>query len=268
MMDETREERESIEEREEREKTAGAGPTSRPTSREEGSSPRAGAGGSASGEGEPSASGAGSGKDGDSAAHAGPEEHAGPGDGGGAGAPSPGEEEDPREKRKRELHRLTKKELEEKMLELEEKLAEAQAKAREYLEDAQRQKAELENYRKRMIREQTRIVEQANRHLIAGLLPVIDNLEKALEACGDREDPLAKGVRMVYEQFMDILRKEGLEEINPHGHPFDPAECEAVMTVVSDDHEDETVVEVHQKGYRYKGSLLRPARATVSKCEG
>ncbi|MDI6873304.1 MAG: nucleotide exchange factor GrpE [Actinomycetota bacterium] len=173
--------------------------------------------------------------------------------------------EDPREKRRRELHRLTKRELEDAFLELEEKLGEAQAKAREYLEDAQRQKAELENYRKRMIREQTRIVEQANRSLISGLLPVIDNLEKALEACPDREDSLAVGVRMVYQQLMDILKKEGLEEINPHGHPFDPAECEAVMTVVSDDHEDETVVEVHQKGYRYKGSLLRPARATVCK---
>lgn len=181
--------------------------------------------------------------------------------------PTKVEEEDPREKRRRELHRMTKKELEEAYLDLEEKLAEAQAKAREYLEDAQRQKAELDNYRKRMIREQTRVVEQANRALIAGLLPVIDNLEKALESCPDRENSLAVGVRMVYQQLMDILKKEGLEEINPHGHLFDPAECEAVMTVVSDDHEDETVVEVHQKGYRYKGSLLRPARATVSKCE-
>lgn len=176
-------------------------------------------------------------------------------------------EADPREERKRELHRMTKKELEEYILDLEEKLKSFEAKAREYLEDAQRQKAELENYRKRMIREQTRIVEQANRSLIANLLPVIDNLEKALEACPDREDGLARGVQMVYQQLMDILKKEGLEEINPHGHPFDPEVCEAVMAVVSEDHEDQTVVEVHQKGYKYKGNLLRPARATVSKCE-
>ncbi|MBC7247673.1 MAG: nucleotide exchange factor GrpE [Actinobacteria bacterium] len=175
--------------------------------------------------------------------------------------------DDPRAARRRELHRLNKKELEERMLELEERLERAEAKAREYLDDAQRQRAELENYRKRMIREQTRVVEQANRSLIAKLLPVIDNLEKALASCGEREDGLARGVRMVYDQLMDILRKEGLEEIDPHGHPFDPEFCEAVMTVVSDDHEDETVVEVHQKGYRYKGNLLRPARATVSKCD-
>ncbi len=178
-----------------------------------------------------------------------------------------GESPDPREERRREVHRLTKRELEDMVLDLEEKLKAAESKAREYLDDAQRQKAELENYRKRMIREQTRIVEQANRQLIANLLPVIDNLEKAMEACPDREDALARGVRMVYQQLMDILKKEGLEEINPHGHPFDPEVCEAVMAVVSDDHEDQTVVEVHQKGYKYKGNLLRPARATVSKCE-
>jgi molecular chaperone GrpE len=161
---------------------------------------------------------------------------------------------------------MTKKELEETVLELEGRLEEALVKAGEYLDDAQRQKAELENYRKRMVREQTRIIEQANRSIIASLLPVIDNLELALGSCEDRDDPLARGVRMVHEQLMALLKQEGLEEINPHGHRFDPEVCEAVMAVVSGDHEDETVVEVHQKGYKYKGNLLRPARATVSKC--
>jgi molecular chaperone GrpE len=172
----------------------------------------------------------------------------------------------PMEERRRQLHGMTKKELEETVLELEGRLEEALVKAGEYLDDAQRQKAELENYRKRMVREQTRIIEQANRSIIASLLPVIDNLELALGSCEDRDDPLARGVRMVHEQLMALLKQEGLEEINPHGHRFDPEVCEAVMAVVSGDHEDETVVEVHQKGYKYKGNLLRPARATVSKC--
>jgi molecular chaperone GrpE len=170
------------------------------------------------------------------------------------------------EARRRELHHLTKKDLEDNVLDLEKRLSEVEAKSREYLDDAQRQKAELENYRKRMVREQTRIIEQANRSLVTALLPVIDNLEKALESSQGRDDGLAEGVRMVYQQLMETLEKEGLEEINPHGHPFDPGVCEAVMAVVSDDHEDETVIEVHQKGYKYKGNLLRPARATVSKC--
>lgn len=168
--------------------------------------------------------------------------------------------------RRKELHHLTKKDLEDMILDLERKLSEAEARSREYLDDAQREKAEHANYRKRMVREQTRIIEQANRSLVAELLPVIDNLEKALEASQGRGDGLSEGVRMVYGQLMSLLEKEGLEEVNPHGHPFDPEVCEAVMAVVSDDHEDETVVEVHQKGYKYKGNLLRPARATVSKC--
>jgi molecular chaperone GrpE len=172
----------------------------------------------------------------------------------------------PLEERRRQLHGLTKKELEETVLELEGRLEDAQTKAKEYLDDAQRQKAELENYRKRMVREQTRIIEQANRSIVASLLPVIDNLELALGSCEGRDDPLARGVLMVHEQLMAFLKQEGLEEINPQGHRFDPEVCEAVMAVVSEDHEDETVVEVHQKGYKYKGNLLRPARATVSKC--
>jgi molecular chaperone GrpE len=176
------------------------------------------------------------------------------------------ESEDAYAGRRRELQHLHKKDLEDMVIELEEKLKQSEVKAGEYLDDAQRQKAELENYRKRMIREQTRIIDQANRSLIAGLLPVIDNLEKALASSTGREDRLAQGVRMVYEQLMAFLEKEGLEEIDPQGHPFDPEVCEAVMAVVSDDHEDETVVEVHQKGYKYKGVLLRPAKATVSKC--
>jgi len=174
---------------------------------------------------------------------------------------------DPVEERRRKLHALTKKDLEDAVIDLEARLEEERARAGEYLEDAQRQRAELDNYRKRMVREQTRIIESANRALMAEMLPVIDNLELALASSGGREDKLAQGVRMVYGQLMEMLRKEGLEEINPQGHRFDPEECEAVMAVVSDDHEDETVVEVHQKGYRYKGNLLRPARATVSKCD-
>ena len=174
---------------------------------------------------------------------------------------------DAAEARRRKLHALTKKDLEDAVIDLEARLEEARARADEYLDDAQRQKAELENYRKRMVREQTRIVEHANRAMVAALLPVIDNLELALQAAEGHDDKLAQGVRMVYEQLMELLGREGLEEINPQGHRFDPEVCEAMMAVVSDDHEDETVVEVHQKGYRYKGTLLRPARATVSKCE-
>ena len=172
-----------------------------------------------------------------------------------------------REAARQALQGLSREQLEDKALELLAKLQEEEKRSGEYKDDLQRKQAELENYRKRMVREQTRIIEQANRRLIEELLPVIDNLEKALQSSQAGGDQLTQGVRMVYDQLMDVLKKEGLEEINPLGHPFDPEVCEAVMAVVSDDHDDETVVEVHQKGYRYKGSLMRPARATVSKCD-
>jgi molecular chaperone GrpE len=165
------------------------------------------------------------------------------------------------------LQGLSREQLEEKTLELLAKLQEEEKETAEYKDDLQRKQAELENYRKRMVREQTRIIEQSNRRLIEQLLPVIDNLEKALQSSRASGDQLTQGVRMVYDQLMEVLKGAGLEEINPLGHPFDPEVCEAVMAVVSDDHEDETVVEVHQKGYKYKGNLLRPARATVSKCD-
>ncbi len=164
-------------------------------------------------------------------------------------------------------HRLTKKELEEKVEELETKSKAAEEQAKDYLDSLQRLKAEFDNYRKRMIKEQTAIIESANSELVARLLPVVDNMERALDAA-DKEASggLYEGIRMVYNQLMEVLSKEGLETIDPQGQPFDPRECEAVNALISDDHEDNTVVEVHQKGYKWKGKLLRPAMATVSKC--
>ena len=171
-------------------------------------------------------------------------------------------------------HRPLKKELEEEVKELEgevevlkEKLQASEEQSGGYLDDLKRLKAEFENYRKRMIREQTTIVETANQSMASKLLPVLDNLERAIAASdGEPGEGLADGVKMVHSQLLDVLKAEGLEEINPHGHPFDPHVCEAVRTVLSDDHADETVVEVHQKGYKWKDRLLRPAMATVSKC--
>ncbi|OFW56762.1 MAG: nucleotide exchange factor GrpE [Actinobacteria bacterium RBG_19FT_COMBO_54_7] len=163
--------------------------------------------------------------------------------------------------------KMTEQSLEEKVAELEAQLAEERAKSKEYLEEARRQKAEFENYRKRMIREQTRIIEQASSALVKKLLPVIDDLEKAVEVADGRNDNLSEGIRMVYKNLMNVLKQEGLEEINPKGERFNPEDCEAVMAAISRDQEDETVLEVHQKGYKFKGNLLRAARATVNKCE-
>lgn len=133
------------------------------------------------------------------------------------------------------------------------------------LDSLQRLKADFDNYRKRMLREQTRILETAEADLLKKLLPVMDNLERALESSREEEGSgLRQGVAKVLELMQDILGKEGLEVIDPEGEPFDPEHHEAMMVVETSDCPEGTVVDVVQKGYRFNGVLLRPAMVRVS----
>ena len=126
-------------------------------------------------------------------------------------------------------------------------------------------KADFDNYRKRMVKEQTRILETGEAGLVKKLLPVIDNLERALASAREAEaEGLSEGVAKVLELMMDILTKDGLEVINPEGEPFDPEHHEAMMVVETDDCPEDTVVDVIQKGYRFGGVMLRPAMVRVS----
>ncbi len=165
-------------------------------------------------------------------------------------------------------HKPTKHDIEVELDEARRALESAEARATEYLESLQRMKAEFENYRKRMVREQTHFLETANADLVTKLLPVLDDLELALQHAVESgvADGLTDGLRLVYVKFLELLKKEGLEEINPEGSPFDPQEAEAMMAVPSADHEDCTVLQVLKKGYRWRGKLLRPAMVTVSQC--
>ncbi|PKQ27959.1 MAG: nucleotide exchange factor GrpE [Candidatus Anoxymicrobium japonicum] len=133
------------------------------------------------------------------------------------------------------------------------------------LDTLKRLKADFENYRKRMLKEQTRILETAEGELVKKLLPAIDNLERALESSlVDGASGLGDGVAMVREQMLDVLLKEGLEIIDPQGEPFDPEHHEAMMVVETTECPEDTVIDVVQKGYRFNGVLLRPARVRVS----
>jgi molecular chaperone GrpE len=135
----------------------------------------------------------------------------------------------------------------------------------ELTDSLKRLKADFENYRKRMLREQTRILESAEADLIKKLLPAVDNLERAIaSAHSDEPSPLRDGVQMVHDQVLEILKKEGLEVIDPEGEPFDPEHHEAMMVVETEECPEDTVVEVVQKGYRFGGILLRPAMVKVS----
>ncbi|HKG09337.1 MAG TPA: nucleotide exchange factor GrpE [Gaiellaceae bacterium] len=146
---------------------------------------------------------------------------------------------------------------------VEDRLAEAEAKAEEHLDDLKRLAAEFENYRKRTARDQASLVARAAERLVKDLLPVLDDLERALVAADEHEEAkLEDGVRLVHRSLADALRREGLEEIPAEG-AFDPHVHEALLSQPSEAVEG-TVIEVLQKGYRLGDRVLRPARVVVA----
>jgi molecular chaperone GrpE len=132
----------------------------------------------------------------------------------------------------------------------------------DYLALAQRIQADFENYRKRAAREAAAAGERARSGLIRELLPVVDNLERALASAEDGEQHLAEGVRLVHSELIAVLERNGIEQFDPAGDKFDPGEHEALS--VRDDGEPGVVLEVVEKGYRANGTVLRPARVVVS----
>jgi molecular chaperone GrpE len=133
----------------------------------------------------------------------------------------------------------------------------------DYLDALQRLKAEFDNYRKRVQREQGELIARASERLVKQLLPVVDDLERALEAAGAHEEAkLEEGVRLVHRALADALAKEGLVEVSTDG-AFDPHTQEALLSQPSEAPEGD-VIQVLQKGYRLGDRVLRPARVVVS----
>lgn len=147
--------------------------------------------------------------------------------------------------------------------ELEQRISELEAERDERVADLQRVAADFDNYRKRTVREQEALVARAHERLVAKLLPVLDNLERAQEAAADHEEvQLEEGVRLVHRELSQVLAKEGLVTVETDGK-FDPHEHEALLTQPSEA-EEGAIVEVIQKGYRLGDRVLRPARVVVS----
>jgi molecular chaperone GrpE len=131
------------------------------------------------------------------------------------------------------------------------------------LNDLKRVAAEFENYRKRAARDQADLAVRANERLVKALLPVLDDLGRALDAAEEHEEAkLEEGVRLVHRQLSELLRKEGLAEIETDGE-FDPYVHEALLTQPSEAPEG-SVIDVVQKGYRLGERVLRPARVVVA----
>jgi len=141
---------------------------------------------------------------------------------------------------------------------------EATAKERdEYLDALQRLKAEFDNYRKRVARDQQELAARAHERLVKELVPVLDDLERALEAAAAHEEAkLEDGVRLVHRALADALAKEGLREIPTEG-AFDPHTQEALLSQPSETDEG-TIIQVLQKGYALGDRVVRPARVVIS----
>lgn len=155
--------------------------------------------------------------------------------------------------------------------EAESELARAERERDEYLDALRRERAEFENFRKRTTKERLDALDRGAEQLAAGLLTVLDSFGLALDAAVKSSDEqLAKGVELVYAQFVTTLEQAGLEEVEGVGATFDPSVHEALLQVDADGElgravDEPEVVEVLRRGYRFKGRVLRPAAVKVAR---
>ncbi len=143
------------------------------------------------------------------------------------------------------------------------------AQAQEYLDHLQRLQAEFANYRKRTLKELRESCDSGKAELACKLLPVLDDFERALESIrpdtGNQE--ALKGVRLIYEKLRSVLQAEGLEHLTCAGQQFDPNVHEAVVVTRVDDGKDGRILRDFEKGYAFKGKLIRPSKVEVAQVE-
>lgn len=160
-----------------------------------------------------------------------------------------------------------KKKEEREIEELKRKLEEKEKEAKEYYDRLLREAADLENFKKRAAKDKEEWTKFANEDLIKAILPVIDNLERAVNHAEKVVDTgvMIEGVRLTIKQMLQTLDRFGLTPFESVGKPFDPSRHEAMLVVESDQHQPNHVVEEFQKGYLLNNRLLRPATVSVSK---
>ena len=139
--------------------------------------------------------------------------------------------------------------------------AAAEAESERYM----RLMAEFQNYKKRAAKEKTDTLQYANEKIVGDLLPVIDNFERALATETDDIEGYAKGMQLIFEQFMKALENAGLEEIKAMDEEFDPNAHNAVMTDNIEDKDDGKITKVLQKGYKLRDKVVRPSMVAVNK---
>ena len=129
-----------------------------------------------------------------------------------------------------------------------------------------RMQADFDNYRKRMMKEQTRVYQDAVEGFVLNLLPVLDDLERAIHAAKKQsaDKNLLTGVEMIHRRLRDVLDKEGITPIECVGKPFDPECHQAVQRICVPDQPENTVVEEAQRGYQRQDRVIRPSMVVVS----
>ena len=147
--------------------------------------------------------------------------------------------------------------------EAEERLAQENGELKDRL---LRLQAEFENFRKRTERERLEFFEYAGEQIVRSLLPILDDFERAMKASdvSGEGTEFVKGIQLIYARLLDTLQKQGLETIETTGAQFDPHEHEAIMRLETSEHEDNTIVQEFQRGYKFKGRLLRPSMVQVA----
>ena len=147
-----------------------------------------------------------------------------------------------------------------------EKLRKQAAERDEYRDLALRARAEFENYQKRVQRDREQDMKYVYGPLVRDLLPIFDNLERAVEAAkqAGEQGPLVQGVAMVQAQFLEQLKRNGITRIEAQGQPFDPNQHQAIMQQPTADVPPGTVVQVVEQGFMNYDRILRPAKVIVS----
>lgn len=151
---------------------------------------------------------------------------------------------------------------------LEQELAAAQQEAGEARADMLRMQADMDNLRKRLVREHEKTRRRTLERFMGDLLPVVDSMERGLEAAGDPAatvETLREGKQLIRKMLTKAMADHGLQVIDPLDEPFDPEMQEAMAMLPSDEHDENTVIEVLEKGYRLNERLIRPAKVVVSR---
>jgi len=151
------------------------------------------------------------------------------------------------------------------MEELQEQLKKKDVELVEQKSDFLREKADLENFRKRLVKEKADAVQFANERLLKELVEIDDNMNRALNTPNTSLESLKEGVEMIQKQFATFLKNQKVEPVEAIGKPFDPSLHEVMTQLELEEHEENTVIQEYSTGYTLNGRILRSAKVVISK---